>query len=206
MRKDPPGFQKKDPLHDRLASSLSAAALAAAILSGVVMAAPPAPVVVDAVQFSLAPKHEKLMVGGRFEGSNVLPTEGFQLLAETSAEARVQEGTTVRFQNTTPYRWVRFAAPREFHGNDLQLVFQSGGASSAAADSRTALTVALSALIWASRLRRSGLLFDPGPSNVRSAGTKVTLRSHTPGATIRYTLDGTTPGPRRNALRRADQH
>jgi hypothetical protein len=159
-----------------------------------VSAGPSTPAVIDSLQFFLAPKHEKLVIGGRFEGSNVSPTEGFQVLARIDAEAPVGRWVTAHFQNEAPYRWIRFAALHEFHANDIQIVLYSGsrrvggGRFQDAADGRF---VGIDLGEQASTKRVS---VSPGPGNLL-APREVTLSCQTPGATIRYTLDGTMPGP-----------
>ncbi len=154
-----------------------------------------APAAVDAAQFFLAPKREKLLIGGRFEGSNVSPTAGFQPLAEIKVEAPVQRWAWVPFKNTVPYRWVRFRSPHELHPNDVQLVFWSNSRKLGGPrfqDAAEGHFIGVDLLDQAST-RRVTLSAHPG--KVLTLRKEVELACRTPGATIRYTLDGTTPGP-----------
>src|SRR5580692_3060339 len=82
--------------------------------------------IVDAVRFFPAPKREKLMVGGRFAGSNVSPTEGFHVMAEITAEPKAGEWTELHFENKSPYRWVRYEAPPGSRGNIGEIEFHTG--------------------------------------------------------------------------------
>jgi hypothetical protein len=157
-------------------------------------AAPPSPAVVDSVQFFLSPKRERLMIGGRFEGSNVSPTADFQVLAEITVAEPVGQWTTVRFKNETPYRWLRFVAPREFHGNDIQLVFWSGSRKVGGTRFQDAAEGRFLGVDLGDQASTRRVNFAPGPGN-RKPQQKIALSSRTPGATIRYTLDGSTPGP-----------
>jgi hypothetical protein len=156
--------------------------------------APAGPVVVDSVQFFVAPKREKIMIGGRFEGSNVSPTEGFQVLAQIDGEQPVGQWVTLRFKNEVPYRWVRFESPGEFHGNDLQFAFYAGSrkvGGSRFQDSANGRFIGFDLGEQASAKRVN---FSRGPGNLREP-RDIALSSRAPVAAIRYTLDGTTPGP-----------
>jgi hypothetical protein len=51
------------------------------------------------------------MVGGKFSGSNVSASEGFKVLAEIKTAPPRGEWSEIKFDNSTPYRWVRYEAP-----------------------------------------------------------------------------------------------
>src|SRR5438105_2449243 len=78
------------------------------------------------VRFFPAPSREENMVGGKFSGSNVSPTEGFQVLAEIKEKPREQEWTDLVFSNNKLYRWLRYDAPPGSHGCLAELEFYSG--------------------------------------------------------------------------------
>jgi Chitobiase/beta-hexosaminidase C-terminal domain len=180
--------------------------------------------IVDAVRFFPAPKREKMMVGGKFAGSNVSPAEGFHVMAEITAEPKSGEWTELHFENRSAYRWVRYEAPPGSRGNIAELEFDSGsrklngsgfgspgvlppgGHWKAAFDGKTesffnseiadGQFVGLDLGEQASTKR---VAFSPAPRDYE-ASQDVVLRSPTPGTTIRYTLDGTTPGPAQGLL------
>jgi Chitobiase/beta-hexosaminidase C-terminal domain len=204
----------------RLSSGLVVLACAGAAVAGPPQAPKsPALVVVDGVRFFPAPKREKLMVGGRFAGSNVSPIEGFQTMAEISVEPKAGEWTELRFENKAAYRWVRYEAPAGSRGNITELEFHSGsrklngigfgppgGNWKAALDGKPETFVNAEAadgqfvgLDLGDQASTKRVSFSPAPREY-GASQDVVLRSATPGATIRYTLDGTTPGPAEGLL------
>ncbi len=154
------------------------------------------------------------MVGGRFAGSNVSPTEGFQVLAEITAEPKAGEWTELHIENKSPYRWVRYEAPPGSRGNIGEIEFHTGsrklngiGFGSAGGNWRAAIdgkpeTFANSeiadgqfvGLDLGEQASTKRVVFTPAARDYE-APQDVALKSSTPGTTIRYTLDGTTPGP-----------
>ncbi len=180
--------------------------------------------VVDHARFFPAPKREQMMVGGKFAGSNISATEGFQPLAEITAEPKAGEWTDLQIDNKTVYRWVRYEAPPGSRGNIAELEFYAGsrklngagfgspgtlppgGHWKTAFDGKTETFfnsevadgqfVGLDLGEQASTAR---VLFAPAPHN-SDKSLEVTLKSMTAGATIRYVLDGTTPGPADGAV------
>lgn len=78
------------------------------------------------VRFFPAPSREKVMVGGKFSGSNVSATDGFHVLAEIKETPREQEWTDLVFSNNKLYRWLRYDAPPGSHGSLAELQFYSG--------------------------------------------------------------------------------
>jgi hypothetical protein len=83
-------------------------------------------VVVYRVRFFPAPEREQAMVGGKFSGSNVSPNEGFKVLAEIKTTPPRGEWSEIKFDNSTPYRWVRYEAPPGSRGNLAELEFYAG--------------------------------------------------------------------------------
>jgi len=161
---------------------------------------PAVPVAVDSARFFLGPKREKLLIGGRFEGSNVSPFAGFQPLAEITAEAPVQQWVTVPFKNAVPYRWVRFVSPRELHPNDLQLMFLSGSRQLEGPRFQDAGEGHFLGVDLGDQASTRRVAFSAHLGKVVTLRKEIELNCPTPGATIRYTLDGTTPGPDQGAL------
>jgi len=73
-----------------------------------------------------APGREQAMLGGKFSGSNLSGTSGFQLLAEIKSAPPAAKWTDLSFPNTKIYRWLRYEAPAGSHGNVAELEFYSG--------------------------------------------------------------------------------
>jgi hypothetical protein len=183
------------------------------LCAAVVNAAPPALKMVDRVRFFPAPKREKMMVGGKISGSNVSATEGFVVLAEINAEPKAGEWTELRFENKKVYRWVRYEAPAGSRGNIAELEFYSesrklngvgfgspGGSWKAAFDGKTETFVnsdvadgQFVGLDLGEQASTGKVGFSPAARDSEKP-YEVTLGCFTPRATIRYTLDGTTPG------------
>jgi hypothetical protein len=174
--------------------------------------------VVDHVRFYPAPKLQAKMVGGKFTGSNVSPCEGFHVLTEITAEPKPDAWTDLRFENTLPYRWVRYEAPPASRGNVAEVEFYAGSRKLAGAGFgspgllppgghwKTALDGKTDT--WFNSEVADGQFVGVDLGDQASTGKPifspagndrkpqlVTLRSPTPGATIRYTVDGTAPGP-----------
>lgn len=180
---------------------------------------PPAPLVCNRVRFAPAPDHEKEMLGGQFCGSNTSPTDGFHMLTKIESAPPRGAWVDISFENKTPYRWLRYEAPAGSHGYIGELEFYAGeqklegigyGSSvflgpgahwKAAFDGKPQIAfhstlpdgqyVGLDVADVAAVARPD--IFPRGGD--LSGPQVVKMRCGTPGATIRYTLDGTTPGP-----------
>ena len=87
---------------------------------------PPVATVIDGVRYRPEPKREKMLVGGKFAGSNESPTIGFEVLGEIKADPKAGEWTVLHFDNKRPYRWIRFEAAREIPSNVAQFEYLSG--------------------------------------------------------------------------------
>ncbi len=166
----------------------------------------------DHVRLLPAKDRAQALVGGRITGSNTSPTAGFQPLGEVKAAPPSGEWADIKLTTTQPYRWLRYEAPAGSHGNVAEIEFYVGdkklkgqpfgpaggyhrGAfdgkpesfmNSPAADGQYA---GIDLEDQASTARPS---INPGGGD-SDTPRLVTLKCATPGATIRYTLDGTTP-------------
>jgi hypothetical protein len=177
------------------------------------------PVVIDRVRFFPAPHREKAMVGAKFTGSNVSSTDGFKILGEITAAPKDGEWNDLSLPNTAPYRWIRYEAPPGSHGNIAELELYAGqqkitgrgfgtigsvapgGAWNAVFDGKTEtwfnsdsandVYVGLDLGDLASTARPT---IQPPPGDYPGP-QQVTLKCATPGAFIRYSVDGVTPGP-----------
>jgi hypothetical protein len=173
---------------------------------------------VNRVRFFPAPGREKAMVGGKFVGSNLAPNNGSQVLAEIKNAPAAGQWTELTFTNDKVYRWIKYEAPAGAHGNVAEIEFYAGkeklegkgfgsagqrmgrswqkaldGDTSTWFDSDDAdgqfVGIDLGEKVCANRPA-----LKPGPG-IQKAAVKVALSSGTPGAVIRYSTDGTIPGP-----------
>jgi len=170
------------------------------------------------VRFFPAPSREKLMVGGRFCGSNVSETEGWVVLAEIKEPPREQEWTDLVFSNSKLFRWLRYEAPAGSHGHIGELEFYAGTrkldgyrfASTGGSRNGRGWHFAFDGdpATWVDTEEADGQYagidlrdsatarmprFSPPPLPGVQKPERVTLTGLTPYATIRYTLDGTLP-------------
>lgn len=174
----------------------------------------------DRVRFYPAPGFEKDMVGGKFAGSNVSATAGYEVLAEIKEVPPAGQWSELTFDGQRPHRWVRYEAPPGSFGHICKLEFYAGqkrvggpgfgsiGAKPGPHDwprvfdgKDTKFKMFMDSdhpdgnyvgmdIGDAATAVRPALTPAPGP---HEAAVQVTLKSPTPGAVIRYTLDGTTP-------------
>ena len=169
-------------------------------------------ILADHVRLLPAKDREQALVGGKISGSNTSPTAGFQTLGEITTAPKSNEWAEVKLSSTKPYRWLRFEAPAGSHGNVAEVEFYAGdkklkgqgfgppggfwrGAldgkpeSFMKAPAADGQYVGIDIEDQASTARPS---INPGGGD-SDTPRLVTIKCATPGATIRYTLDGTTP-------------
>ena len=198
------------------AAKADAASLVVGITSAPV-AKTNAPMIVNRVRFLPAPEREQAMVGGKFSGSNVSWNEGFRVLAEIKTAPKRGEWSEMKFENAAPFRWVRYEAPAGSRGNIAELEFYSGEKKLKGAGFGTAGSLApgghwktvfdAKPETWFNSNNADGqyvgLDLEDQAATARPVITPgggdsdkpqvVTMKSATPGAVIRYTLDGTIP-------------
>lgn len=175
----------------------------------------------DRVRFYPAPSYERDMLGGKFCGSNVSATEGYEVLAEIKTVPPAGQWTEMSFDGKRPHRWIRYEAPPGSFGHIGKLEFYAGnrrlggpgfGAIGAKQGGRdwprvfdgkdTKVKFFMDADVPDDRYVGIDVgdvatavrpAMDPPPGAEPQAALRVTLKSPTAGAVIRYTLDGTTP-------------
>jgi len=197
---------------------LLAASLAAAVRSAEPRTYPEAGgrLVFDRVRFLPVKGHEQDMVGGTFEGSNTSPWEGYEVLGRIEQPPKPGEYTELSFDGRRPHRWIRYVGPQGSYGRINKLEFYAGprrlggqGFGSVGVKNRghhwprvyapdknffegdqpDGQFVGMDIGDVATAIRPK---LDPPEGDVPGP-TTITLKTPTPGATIRYTLDGTTP-------------
>ncbi|OAI41464.1 hypothetical protein AYO40_03135 [Planctomycetaceae bacterium SCGC AG-212-D15] len=168
------------------------------------------------VRFYPAPGREVVLVGGKFSGSNLSPVTGFKVLAEIKAAPPAGQWTELSFPNDQVYRYIRYEAPAGSHGNVAELEFYAGkmkltgsgfgttggwrtwqkaldGDTNTWFDSNNAdgqhVGIDLGEKVAAAKPT-----LEPAPG-FHKGPVKVVLKCGSAGASIRYTLDGTTPSP-----------
>jgi len=172
--------------------------------------------IVNRVRFQPRPGQEAAMVGGTIQGSNDSATNGYVVLATITAPPPAGRFTDLRFPNPTRYRYVKYYGPPGSHGQIAELEFYAGehlvvGEPFGTASSRSGRP-------WQNALDGDPATFfdGPTPDNVYvgldlGAGhaaaiprfspppalatqeVAVVMASATPGATIRFTTDGSDP-------------
>jgi Fn3 associated len=152
----------------------------------------PVATVIDGVRFLPAPKHEAMLVGGKFAGSNQSPTSGFVVLGEIKEQPKASEWTVLHFDNQRPYRWIRFELVHAIGNNVAQFEYLSGSRRVGGLRFYDAGLGEYVGVDLREQASTQPVRFSANTSQNRPTGT-VTLRSRTPGATITYTVDGTTP-------------
>ncbi|HWA97732.1 MAG TPA: FN3 associated domain-containing protein [Pirellulales bacterium] len=170
-------------------------------------------VVCDGVRFQPMRGHEQAMVGGKFTGSNTAADRGYVVLAEIIQAPPAGKWTKLKFANDRPYRWIRYEGPPGSFGRVMKIEFFAGdkriegqviapfsrrewmrvvndeptkGAQGLKPDDQyVGLDLGERAACARPSISPGGAIFD--------GSLTMTLRSNTPGATIRYTTDGTLP-------------
>jgi hypothetical protein len=168
--------------------------------------------VFNRVRIFPAPKSEEALVGGKFCGSNISATNGFKVLAEIKTAPAADQWTELTFKNDQVYRWIRYESPRGSRGSVAEIQFCSGrqiltgtgfGTSGwqKALDGDTTTAAGSNdpdghyvGLDLGTQITAVAPTLTPVPGNQKGP-LQVTIKSSAPGATIRYTLDGTVPGP-----------
>jgi hypothetical protein len=148
---------------------------------------------------STSPGKEQGLLGGIFQGSNTSRWEGFETLAEIKEVPALKEWGEIKFDNKKVYRWVRFVQPNadakttakvEFYAGDVLLAGEEKGTKvnffKDDLDDNSIIGYDLFSIAAAQRPS-----FFPAGADLNGP-TEVTIKSN-PGATIRYTLDGTWP-------------
>lgn len=160
--------------------------------------------------------HEKDVVGAKIAVSNVSNRAGFQPVAEVKAQPNPGEWVEVTFDNRKPYRYVRYEAPDGSHSRLSELEFYAGQQKLSGAgfgsigggqvwkkafdrDLNNFVETEIAdgqyiGLDFEDRATGKRPAMDPPPGRYPGE-VKVVLKSATPGTTIRYTMDGTMPGP-----------
>ena len=167
----------------------------------------------DRVRFSPTPGGEKAMVGGRFEGSNVSRTEGFELLTEIKTAPPAGQWSELKFDNTKLYRWLRYVGPAEAPGKAGKMEFYAGDRLLGSNDQRKGFQFFAFVndkqneqfvgfdVIEASTQRPS---FKPDRAE-QDGPVDVTLTAQR-SAVIRYTLDGSWPTAEHGEVYKAPIH
>jgi hypothetical protein len=82
--------------------------------------------VITSIRFFPRPKYESSMVGGRFQGSNVDESLGYEDLYVVEYEPAALEYTTVKLSNPKPFRWLRYVGPNGTFGDVAEIEFHRG--------------------------------------------------------------------------------
>ncbi|MDB4990445.1 MAG: hypothetical protein JWN04_5623 [Myxococcaceae bacterium] len=175
-----------------------------------------APRALNRVRFIPAKGKTAALVGGLFRGSNTSQTNDFVDLAKIEQEPVEGAFTELTFANDRVYRYIKYDSPQGSYGSVADLEFYHDdtrleGAGFGTASSLAGVTYQL-ALDGDSTTEFEGSLadgnyigldiggafvtgtpvFTPAAGALASGGS-VVISSDTPGAKIRYTLDGTRP-------------
>ncbi|MGF1447910.1 MAG: FN3 associated domain-containing protein [Opitutales bacterium] len=177
-----------------------------------------APIITEARLYPAAGQ-AALLVGGDIVGSNQGETIGFVELASVDATPDEGQWVTLRFANSTRYRWVKYEAPEGAHGIVAEVAFfdsdgrqvsgkqfgtagnRSKGSHYAAAldgDTATFFDAPLAdgayvGLDLATEANQAAPVTIEAVADPGGTQGAIRLSTDTPGATIRYTLDGSLP-------------
>jgi len=202
------------------AFALSAAAVAPACAqqdtSPAGSAASAAPVVTR-IRFFPAPGQAAKMKGARFTGSITGPTNDFEELVKITDEPREGAWNEIEVKGKDAFRFVKFegtpntgaevaevefwAGGRKLSGTPFSTVAEDGKEARRAFDGDTATTYRGREVnfqyvgIDLGEAAQAAAPTVSVPSGAQPGPVKVRLKSATPGAVVRYTLDGQVPGP-----------
>jgi hypothetical protein len=176
---------------------------------------------VTRVRFFPAAGHAAAMKGGRFTGSVTGPTNDFQEFARIEDEPKERQWNEVLVKGTPEnFRFLKYEAPPNTGAAVAEIEFWAGDHkltgvpfSTVPAENRSA-DLAFDGYNFTPFIAREvnfqyvGIDLGPAyqvaapelsapPGSYTKGPVKVRLYTPTPGATIRYTLDGSTPGPDR---------
>lgn len=169
------------------------------------------------IRFVPAPGQASAMTGGKIQGSNDSPTNGYVDLATISSTPRDPPAySELSFPNATPYRYLRYWGPPGSYGQVADIELYSGATRLTGAGFGT--TGSRSGHPWPNALDGdAGTFFDGPLANDVYVGVDaasehlvdapafsppggdypspvtVTVTSSTPGAVITYTTDGSDP-------------
>lgn len=176
------------------------------------------PPVCDRVRYQALPGNEAAMAGGIISGSNISRTDGFEKIGEVKEAPSSKDWQEIKLENKKVYRWLRFSGPRAAAGKIGKVEFYAGeqliagaakgvastpfvrvktaGPDSKPVDAATTVNPEIPddrAVVYdlfdsAAAQRPS---FSPASAEFETE-VEVKLGS-TPGAVIRYTLDGSWP-------------
>jgi hypothetical protein len=181
-------------------------------------APPPSCPVVTAIRFQPAEGQAGRMVRGRFTGSNEGETVGFATIAEVRDTPPDGRPTTIRLESPARYRWLKYEAPPGSAGAIAEVEFLSGdhvlkgtpfGTAGTRDGAPTDFAKALdgdpkthfegadpngqyAGIDLGSAVQPAAPTFDP-PGGAYETAQAVTIRSATPGATVRISQNGGTP-------------
>ena len=149
------------------------------------------------VRFQAEKNDGNVMIGGTFAGSNESRWEGFNVLAEIKMTPKVGEWTELKFENATPYRWLRYEGPKGSSGKGPKVEWYAGDTLLAATKEKgidygsfdTDHAFGGLDLVDAGSARRPNIK----PDLLEQVGPLDVTITSSPGATIRYTLDGSWP-------------
>ena len=182
-------------------------------------AQPATPPICTRVRFLAAPGAEKDAIGGAFAGSNTSRSEGFENLAEIKTAPAPGQWTEIPCDNKKIYRWLRYAAAPGSHAAIGKVEFYAGDQLIAGEGKGSRYSPFIEDPVHAAHFqlndKKQGWIdssgtdtqkigfdlmdaataqrpsFQPNGAN-QDGPVDISIHS-TPGAVIRYTLDGSAP-------------